>query len=310
VKGSWWTAAVVALVVALLLGQVLPVLGQQPAVPSDYRLRPGDVIEILVMGEADLTRTVTVRPDGKISYPLLGDVPVAGMTAAEVADSLSALLRKYLRNPVVTVTVTQIRQDRTFVYLLGPGVVRPGSYEIQPGWTVMEAIASAGGLAPRANLRRAVLIRRGKADPIPLDLERLVLRGDQSANMAVEPGDIILVPSQQNRVLVLGAVRSPGAYDVDEGARLVDAISLAGGPADRAGIRQVGIIRQGVDGKMAVTTVNFERVLRQGDATQNPLLQHGDIVYIPPDTRVNWLDVLSWLSGLRLIQAVFGIPGP
>lgn len=301
-------AAAGALVVILLV-QVFPVVAQNPPpnppVPAaDYLLGPQDVLDIAVFGEADLTRSVTVRPDGKISFPLVGEMLVAGLTTVQVGEKLTLALKPYLKNPRITVTVSQARPD--FVYLVGQ-VQSPGAYEIKTGWTVMEAIAQAGGLTPRAALRKASLLRRRTNESIPLDLERIVLRGDQTANVPLEGGDVIMVPEFLNRVLVWGSVRNPGAFDLNEGARVLDALLAAGGPAEKASIESVGVIRQVAEGKRVVfATVDVTKILRTGDQTQNVLLQHADVVYVPLNNRITWQEILSYLSGFSLIRALFG----
>jgi polysaccharide export outer membrane protein len=133
----------------------------------------------------------------------------------------------------------------------------------------------------------------------------LLLRGDRTANVTVEPGDIIMVPALQNRVLVLGAVRAPGAHDVDDGARVLDAILLAGGTVERAGTHNIGVIRNGPDGKATVTTVDMNKMVK-GDMSQNVQLQNADVIFVPSGPLVVWRDVLAWLSGLSLVRAFFG----
>jgi len=109
--------------------------------------------------------------------------------------------------------------------------------------------------------------------------------------------------------MVLGSVRSPGPYEIFTGARTIDAIVLAGWIADRAALDSVGLIRRGKDGQLNVTRVNLNRIMEgQGDVSQNMLLQNSDIVYVPRDNRVQWRDILSWISGLSLIRAFFGLP--
>ncbi len=297
----------VALVILLLLAgplprSVTPVLAQTQSL-QEYVLGPGDSVEVTVFGENDLTRTVTIRPDGKINLPLIGDVQAAGLTPSQLSEQVRNGLRTYLKNPQVSVSVREFHIERAYVYLLGQ-VNRPGQVEIQKGWTVMEVMGAAGGVTPRAALRRAVVIRRGTGQTIPLDLDRLLLRGDRSANVAVEPGDIIMVPTLQNRVLVLGAVSRPGAYDLDEGGRLLDALAQAGGPTDRAQTSNIGVIRSGQDGKPVVTTFDMSKLVK-GDGSQNMVLQNADVVYVP-EGRVRWTDVLSWLGGLNLLRALFG----
>ncbi len=287
-------AAIVALTMVVALGSMPR--GAQAA--PDHILVPGDVLEILVLGDGDLTRTVTIRPDGKITYPLLGELEVAGLTTAQLAELLSTRLKQYLKDPYITVTITHFAPS--FVYVMGLGITRSGSYEMLNGWKLLDAITAAGGVAPRAALKKAVLIRKGKPDPIPLDLERL-LSGDQTANLPLESGDTILVPSQLIRIVILGQVNGPGPRELDEGTRLLDAVALAGGPAGQAALDSVGVIRKVGGDKLEVTTFDLLRVMQNGDMSQNPVLQHGDIIFVPQFNRVDWSGILAWIAGLRFV---------
>ncbi|MGQ0549371.1 MAG: polysaccharide biosynthesis/export family protein [Armatimonadota bacterium] len=280
----------------------LGALSVQAQQPEQYVLAAGDSVEITVFGEADLTRTITVRPDGKINMPLLGDIQAAGSSPAELAERITKALRTYLREPQVTVSVREFR--RSYVQVVGQ-VSRPGSIEIQRGWTVLEVMGAAGGVTARAAMRRTTLTRRATGQIVAVNLEALLMRGDREHNLPVESGDVIMVPTLQNRVLLMGAVNRPGAYDIEEGARIFEVISAAGGPAERSAINNIGIIRVGPDGKTAVTTVDMTSFVR-GDLKQNVPLRNEDVVYIPPDRSVRWADILSFLGPLSLIRALLG----
>ncbi len=295
---DWHIVSAAIAIVAIVMGMALDWAPSRVQAASDHILVPGDVLDVLVLGDGDLTRTVTVRPDGKISFPLLGELEVAGLTPAQLADLLSTRLKQYLKNPSVTVTVSHVAPS--FVTVMGVGITRPGSYEMRSGWTVMDAIVAAGGVAPRAALRRAVLIRRGKPDPTPLDLER-VLTGDLSANVPLQPGDTIIVPGQQMRVILLGMINGPGPRDLDEGTRLLDAVAYAGGPAGQAALDNVGVIRKAAGDKLEVKTFDLLKVMQQGDMSQNPILQQGDIVFIPQYSHFDWTGILAWIAGFRFI---------
>lgn len=295
--GVW--VAVLAVVFSLAPMPVAHVAAQNT---QSYVLTPGDSVDVSVFGEPTLSRTVTIRPDGKITLPLVGDVDAAGQTPSQLADRIANALKTYLKAPQVSVTVSGFQ--RAQVYLVG-AVTRPGPVDIQAGWTVFEVFAMAGGVTPRAALRRATLTRRTTGQSFALDLDRLLVKGDRSADFPVEAGDVIMVPALQGRILVLGAVRSPGPYDVDEGARFIDVIAMAGGPADRAATNNIGIIRNLPEGKATVTPVDMNKILR-GDMSQNVLLQHQDIVYVPQGALVRWGDILAWLSGYSLVRTVFG----
>jgi polysaccharide export outer membrane protein len=227
----------------------------------------------------------------------------AGLTVQQFTERLTEALKAYLRNPQVTVTVREY--PRSYVYLVGQ-VARTGQLEIQRGWTLLEVMINAG-VTPRAALRRATLTRKSTGEVIPVDLDRLLNRGDRSINVSVEPGDVIMVPALQNRIMVLGAVTSPGAYEFDDGVKIFDAILRAGSPIERAAQNNIGLIRQGADGKAVVKTVDMTKFVR-GDFAQNIPVQDGDIVYVPRDNRIRWADVLVYLGGIGLIRSVVGAP--
>ena len=298
---------------------------------QDYLLGPGDELNIAVLGDTDLSRTVTVTPDGKISLPLSGEITATGLTPAQVGERVTKALKPYFKDPRVTVTLSKHRG--AFVYLVGQ-VRTPGSYEIQPGWTVVEAVTKAGGLTEKAAARQAVLIRRTSDQSIPLDLDTLIVRGDQSANVALEVGDVILVPELKKRVLVLGHVRTPGAYELKDGARLLDAIAAAGGPDTRAALHSVSVVRQTphaseaprtVEASQApqtlpsqtspasetsgayapVAIVDVGKMFNGTNYSQNLEMQNADIVYVP-STSVSISEVIQYLSGINLFLRLIG----
>jgi polysaccharide biosynthesis/export protein len=295
------TFAGVVVAVLVLLAAALPMHAQ---VPADYVLGPGDVLDVAVFGEGDLTRTLTVRPDGKISLPLIGEIIVTGLTPRQLTEKLATALQVYLKNPVVTVTVSTTRVSEQMIYLVGE-VRNPGPYEMRRGWTVLEAIIQAGGVTDKAHLRRASIVRRLANQTIALDLDRLIRKGDQGANVPLEGGDVILVPELENKIMVLGGVRNAGVFDLKEGARVLDAIVAAGGPSEKAQLNSVGITRQDGERRVLLATVDVNKIIRNGDQGQNVALQHTDVVYVP-ETRVRWQDILSYISGFQLVRAVFG----
>ncbi len=282
--------------------QPVPQPAPAPQVPPQYVLAAGDQVEITVFGEADLTRTVAIRPDGKINMPLIGDVEAAGSTPPELAERITKALRTYIREPQVTVSVREFR--RSYVQVVGQ-VARPGSIEIQRGWTLLEVMGAVGGVTSRAALRRATLTRRATGEIVSVNLEALLVRGDREHNLPVESGDVLMVPVLQNRILLMGAINRPGAYDIEEGARIFEVIAGAGGPAERAQTNNIGIIRIAPDGKTtAVTTVNMTAFVR-GDLKQNVPLRNEDVIYIPPGGGFSWSNILSVLGGINLIRALF-----
>src|SRR5215469_11531548 len=158
---------------------------------AEYRIGPQDVLQIDVWKEPEITRTIPVRPDGKISLPLLNDVQAAGLTAMELAGKIREGLTKYLTNPQVTVTVTQINSRR--VYVTGE-VAKSGALPLLPGMTALQALSSSGGFTQFAREKGIYILRteRGKQVKLPYSY-RDVLKGRQE-DIVLQPGDVIVVP--------------------------------------------------------------------------------------------------------------------
>ena len=158
-----------------------------------YVIGPQDVLDINVWKEPEMTRTVPVRPDGKISLPLINDVQAAGSTPQQLASAVSDKLRKFLTEPQVTVIVTAINSQR--VYVVGE-VLRAGAFPLLPGMTVLQVLANAGGFTTFANEKKIHVMRvvNGKHTEVPFNY-REVLKGDNpDQNIKLEPGDTVVVP--------------------------------------------------------------------------------------------------------------------
>ncbi len=158
-----------------------------------YIIGPEDVLDINVWKEPDMTRIVPVRPDGKITLPLINDVQAAGSTPQQLAAAVTDKLRKYMTEPQVTVIVTQINSQRVFV--VGE-VLRAGAFPLVPGTTVLQALANAGGFTTFANVKKIHVMRMvdGKHTELPFNY-REVLKGDNpEQNIKLEPGDTVVVP--------------------------------------------------------------------------------------------------------------------
>jgi polysaccharide export outer membrane protein len=154
---------------------------------------PADMLDISVWKEPDVSRAVPVRPDGKISLPLIDDVQAAGQTPVQLAGLVTEKLTKYLKAPQVTIIVTQINSQRVFV--VGE-VPRVGALPLLPGMTALQALASAGGFTPFADMKKIRIVRthNGKQIEYPFNY-REVLKGEKSEqNIKLEPGDMIVVP--------------------------------------------------------------------------------------------------------------------
>ena len=174
--------------------------GQQPPSPQPpngtYNLGPGDALDIITWRNDELTMPVTVRPDGWISYPLVGELQVSGMTPAELQKALETALVKYVTSPMVTVVVTRIAGFK--VSILGK-VRQPGRYDVEGSATVLDVLALAGGPNDFANTADMYVLRRqGEAgsgyDHLPVRYSPNDADAVNTTNIAVKPGDIIIVP--------------------------------------------------------------------------------------------------------------------
>jgi polysaccharide export outer membrane protein len=157
----------------------------------EYVIGPDDTLHIAVWREADLTASLPVRPDGKISLPLLDDVQAAGLTPKQLADSITEKLKKFLADPRVTVVVTAINSKRIFI---NGEVLHPGPMPMLPSMTVMQALSSAG-LNQFAKIKGIYVLRtqNGKQQKLPVNYKKL-LKGEIEQNYPLQPGDTIVVP--------------------------------------------------------------------------------------------------------------------
>jgi polysaccharide export outer membrane protein len=157
-----------------------------------YLIGPQDALAIAVWKQTALSGTFLVRPDGRISMSLLGDVQASGLTPSQLSDQIAARLKKYIQDPSVSVVLSLIHSK--FVYTLGE-VGKKGPVELTPGMTLLQAISSAGGLTDYANKGKIYILRTesGKQTKIPVRY-KAALKGDSNLNLILKPGDTIVVP--------------------------------------------------------------------------------------------------------------------
>jgi polysaccharide export outer membrane protein len=158
-----------------------------------YVIGAEDILHIDAWKEPEITRTVPVRPDGKISLPLVNDIQAAGLTPTQLAMIITEKLKKYLTDPQVTVVVTAINSRR--IYIMGE-VGRPGAFPLLPDMTILQALSGAGGFTQFAHLKGIYLLRNenGKQVKYPFNYKE-VIRGERpEQNLVLKPGDTIIVP--------------------------------------------------------------------------------------------------------------------
>jgi polysaccharide export outer membrane protein len=168
------------------------------SVGSDYVIGPGDTVQVFVWRNPELTTTVPVRPDGKVSTPLVEDMTAVGKTPTELARDIEKVLSEYVRSPQVNVIVTQPASAFSQVKVIGQ-VLRPQAVAYRDGLTVLDAVLAVGGLAPFAAGNRAKIVRteNGKQQEIKVKLSALVNNGDMRQNVTLKPGDVIVVPESR-----------------------------------------------------------------------------------------------------------------
>jgi polysaccharide biosynthesis/export protein len=168
--------------------------GAVPANDTAYKIGPQDILRIDVWKEQEISRSgLPVRPDGKISLPLLNDVQAAGLSPLELSNVISEGLKKYMNNPQVTVTVLEINSKR--VYVTGE-VRRPGAFALLPNMTVLQALTNSGGFTPFARTKGIYVLRNvdGKQVKFPFNYKDIIKGNHPEENIELQPGDLIVVP--------------------------------------------------------------------------------------------------------------------
>jgi len=170
----------------------------QAGTSAEYIIGPGDTLQVFVWRNPDLTVTVPVRPDGKISTPLVEDMRAVGKTPTQLARDIEKVLAEYVRSPQVNIIVTQPASAFSQVKVIGQ-VQKPQAVPYREGMTVLDAVLAVGGLAPFAAGDRTQLVRAvdGKQTQIRVKLDALLNKGDMSQNLGLRPGDVLVVPESR-----------------------------------------------------------------------------------------------------------------
>lgn len=274
------------------LAEPVAVQPQTSPEPERYRVRTGDVLTISVLGEPDMTKTVPVGPDGRISYYIAHDVIAAGKTFEELRAEITERLRAHFKDPQVTISGQEYKGNTVAVLGL---VARPGEYIVRSDTRLLDVIAQAGGIAINpywsamytvgmdvADLRRAFLLRGDKF--VDVDFEALFSHDEEAVaknNVIVQAGDRIYIPSAvtlENKVFVLGEVANPKVVRYQRDVSLMEAIAEAGGVKESAWERRAFVVRGSLR-RPAVLPVNLREVA-MGAAPDVPL-RSGDIVFVP-----------------------------
>ena len=263
-----------------------------------YKIGPEDVLEIsLWEGIEENKYTVQVRPDGKISFTFFQDLYVSGLTVSELDNLLTRKFSRYIRQPKVAVRVKEYNSK--FVSLLGaiattggvivgPDTTRgsrtgPGNYFLTGKTTVLQVIARAGGPTEKANLRE-VNIRRKTGKATTVNINKTITQGDLTQNPVLDAEDTVVIPvlgeERKNRVFVFGEVINPGVIPTRGDLTVVEALALAGGFKQRAVLGDAKILRGDMT-RPEVIACDIDKILREGDMSQNITLRNGDMLFVP-----------------------------
>lgn len=276
-----------------------------------YQIEAKDELKIEIWEKPDLTRTVTVRADGTVTLPLIGEVKVAGSTPAQLEEELARKFSLYDRQ-ITQVSLEVTAYNSKSVYVLGE-VAQPGKYSRWPMPTVWDVVRDAGGPTEEAYLGGVQVIRKGdeasERNIITVDLNQIWGRGVPADLPALEPDDTIVVPKKvieqtwPNVIYVFGAVIKPGVYQKESAVDLVGAILLAGGPAKDADLRMVTIVRKSPASPRTIE-VNLKDFLERGIDVANPVLVAGDTVTVPGGHIGTWGMIRNAATFATLILGV------
>jgi polysaccharide export outer membrane protein len=274
---------------ALLIGAAA---GAAPARPQDvkdafireYKIGAKDLLEIKVVEVPELNLTVRVSEEGSITLPLVGRVELSGFTKEAAEGRIAARLVKgnFVKNPQVTIFIVEYQSNR--VTLFG-AVKKPGMYELVGEMSLLELVSKAEGLLENAG-NEIFIMRKGKdgaSEKITVDLNDLVLNGNQSLNIALQQSDVISIPIDKIiQIYVWGEVQKPGVLEVKMSKKitLLQAIAQAGGTTDASKKSAVVIKRRDEKtGKETRMTYNLNQIMK-GEKEDIPL-KEGDVVFVP-----------------------------
>ncbi len=232
-------------------------------------LGAGDQIFITVFGQPDMSAEVTVNDNLQVTLPLVGSLKVEGLTPPTLEKLIAKRLKEgeYLLNPEVSIQVRQVRSQ--IMSVLGE-VQKPGRLVITGKMTVLDALAMAGGLTPRAD-QTVVLIRRdaskngaSSSQEINLSLKHLLDLKRAELNLELRNDDVLFV-AQQKSFYIFGEVRKPGAYPIEQDLNVMRVLAISGGVTERGSIKRIRIHRQGKDQKMTEIRPTLSELIEGGD---------------------------------------------
>ena len=241
----------------------------------DYIIGESDTLFVSVWGNEELSLSVKVRPDGKITIPALGEVAAAGVTPRELQGILTRDLKNLVKNPIVTVIVQEINNNK--VYIFGGGVA-PGVFPLNGRTTLLQQLCLIAGVNNAADLHHAYILRHGER--IKEDLYGLFIKGKTEEDTLLEANDMIFIPAfEDENIYVIGAVNEPRSIKYREGLKIMEAILAAGGFTEFASKNDTVIFRR--DGEKEISIrAKLKDLIKDGDLKQNLILNSGDYIVV------------------------------
>jgi len=279
---------------------------------SDFVLGPEDIVKITVWGSKELTSAMPIRPDGFISFPLIGDIKAQGLTPGQLKNEIARQLKDFINEPNVVVIVEEINSIN--ISIAGE-VKKPGVFKANRAITLLHLFSMAQGFTEDADLHRSYVLRDGKK--IDVRIFKLVEEDDFSQNIWLKSNDLVYIHTNfQSQINITGEVREPQIIPFQEGMTFLDAVMSAKGLTRIALPEGAIIYRQSQnDAGEKLTTkipVALNKVISEGDLSKDIALMPGDIIHVPKNfqTRVNIIgevekpQILDFEEGMTLLDAV------
>ncbi len=270
---------------ALCAGANAAIAGPKDA---QYVVGPGDVLQLNVWQAPSLDRQITVRADGMAVLPMAGEIRAAGLTLQQLEEQVARRLGDFNRN-VNQVSLTATEFKSRSIYVLGR-VMSPGKYAYADAVNLFELIREAGGFADDALKTRVKVVHRenGEEKIEYANVEQSLNDGSIDKLPLVKSGDTIIVAKRNGTaeagsdgVHIIGEVRTPAIYALEDVNDLVGVMLLAGGPTDMGNMKNVRLVRADAAGNTVATEYNVEAYLKMGAVSQNPMCQAGDTIWVP-----------------------------
>ena len=282
------------------------------SVPDSYRLGAGDNFVIQLFGKDNEQYNLQVSRDGKISFPKLGPITVAGLTFEDARDLIRSRVADQLIGVQATISMGRLRAINVF---MAGEVAVPGAYSVSALTTVTQALFQAGGISDIGSLR-AIQVKRDGISVASFDVYQLLLQGDASGDVRLQSGDVVFVPPYKGLVSVDGAINRPMVYEFKLGESVNDAVIMAAGFSEDAYRSAISVVSKAVD-KNLPTVVNIDL---SKSASKKSLLRNGDFIRVPKstDTLKNAVTiegavirpgVYGWVDGQRISDLLVSVSG-